>query len=230
VRDGGTPPDPDTADILQRWERTLADLGAGWQNAVGSVEWAAKRALLEARRTRDGLGWSAPELAAMDLQWSDLRPERSLSARLRGLGRLEEVVPLAEVAAAEFAPPEDTRACVPPRAHPALPGAHPLGVLAVDRRRPVDTPPASPPPRAATTGRATGWCASRSPIPWAAPGTVSPPCSTTAADLADLVATLTAPTTCRAACRAATLTTPTAIHRKDTPMAQDQIREHRPGR
>ncbi|NCD19290.1 MAG: proteasome accessory factor PafA2 [Actinobacteria bacterium] len=110
VRGTAAAPDPDTADILQRWERTLTDLAGGWQNAVGSVEWAAKLALLEARRARDGLGWSAPELAAMDLQWSDLRPERSLSARLRGLGRLEEVVPQAEVAAAEFAPPSDTRA------------------------------------------------------------------------------------------------------------------------
>lgn len=103
-------PDPHTRDVVGRWERALTDLAAGWQHAAGSVEWAAKLALLEARRTRDGLGWAAPELAAMDLQWADLRPGRSLSARLRGLGRLEDVVPAAEVAAAEFAPPPDTRA------------------------------------------------------------------------------------------------------------------------
>lgn len=104
------PLDEDTRDVVARWQRALTDLAGGWQQAAGHVEWAAKLALLEARRARDGLGWGAPELAAMDLQWSDMRPERSLSARLLGLGRLEQVVPAAEVAGAEFAPPADTRA------------------------------------------------------------------------------------------------------------------------
>lgn len=107
---GESAPDADTGDVVDRWERALTDLAAGWQRAAGHVEWAAKLALLEARRARDGLSWAAPELAAMDLQWSDLRPERSLPARLRGLGRLEEVVPAAEVAAAEISAPVDTRA------------------------------------------------------------------------------------------------------------------------
>lgn len=192
VRDGGTPPDPDTADILQRWERTLADLGAGWQNAVGSVEWAAKRALLEARRARDGLGWSAPELAAMDLQWSDLRPERSLSARLRGLGRLEEVVPLAEVAAAEFAPPEDTRAWFrgelirryPERIHSAS-----WQSIVVDLS---DTPGV---PAATRSNDWQGDGMVRIPLANPVGGTRDRVATLLddAADLADLVATLTAP-------------------------------------
>ncbi len=102
--------DADTSDVLMRWESTLDSLALGWQHASDKVEWAAKLALLEARKARDGLGWASPELRAMDLQWADLRPGRSLAGRLRAIGRLEDVVSAAEVASAEFFPPEDTRA------------------------------------------------------------------------------------------------------------------------
>lgn len=103
-------PDPDTADILRRWETALDLLARGHQHAVGHVEWATKLALLEARRTRDGLGWGSPELAAMDLQWGDLRPGRSLAGRMLAAGHLEQLVSQQEIAAAEFTPPADTRA------------------------------------------------------------------------------------------------------------------------
>ncbi len=46
------------------------------------VDWAAKLQLLEAYRDRHGLDWDDHRLAAVDLQYHDLRPERSLFARL----------------------------------------------------------------------------------------------------------------------------------------------------
>lgn len=107
---GGTTPDAETADVLDRWRTTIDLLARGWPHAAGTVEWATKLALLDARRQRDGLDWSAPELAAMDLQWGDLRPGRSLAGRLLEAGRLETIVPDSSVAAAEFVPPSDTRA------------------------------------------------------------------------------------------------------------------------
>lgn len=106
----GVFPDPETRQVLDQWAEALTLLGKGWQAAAQTVEWAAKLALLEARRQRDGLDWDAPELAAMDLLWSDVRPDRSLAARLYRAGMLTEIVPESEVVAAEFSPPDTTRA------------------------------------------------------------------------------------------------------------------------
>jgi len=70
------------------------------------VDWVAKLQLLEAYRDRHGLGWDDPRLAAVDLQYHDLRPSRSLFARLD----TERLVDQASVDAAVSDPPRDTRA------------------------------------------------------------------------------------------------------------------------
>ena len=51
------------------------------------LDWVAKRQIMEAYRERHGCGWDDGRLAALDLQYHDLRPERSLYARL-GMERL----------------------------------------------------------------------------------------------------------------------------------------------
>jgi proteasome accessory factor A len=66
----------------------------------------AKHQLIDAYRARHGCGWDDHRLAAMDLQYHDLRPERSLFSRL-GMVRL--VVDDA-VARAVTEPPRTTRA------------------------------------------------------------------------------------------------------------------------
>ena len=54
---------------------------------AGQLDWVAKLQLLEAYRERHGCDWDDDRLAAVDLQYHDLRPERSLFARL-GMERL----------------------------------------------------------------------------------------------------------------------------------------------
>lgn len=107
----GPEPDPETEHVLDLWADALDSLErGGWRAATRQVEWAAKLALLEARRERDGLGWDAPELRAMDLQWADVRAERSLAARVGAATGWEEFVTAEEVDDAEFSPPAETRA------------------------------------------------------------------------------------------------------------------------
>ncbi|MGH9075446.1 MAG: proteasome accessory factor PafA2 family protein, partial [Acidimicrobiales bacterium] len=55
---------------------------------------------------RHGLRWDDPRLAAMDLQYHDVRPERSLFARLN----MERLVTEEAVVDAVTEPPRDTRA------------------------------------------------------------------------------------------------------------------------
>ncbi|MFH5822730.1 depupylase/deamidase Dop [Georgenia sp. AZ-5] len=105
---GGT--DPATRDVLERWAGVLDRLATDPASAATEVEWVAKLQLLERMRERERLPWDHPRLAALDLQWSDLRPERSVFARLVAAGRVERLVSDADVAAAEHTPPADTRA------------------------------------------------------------------------------------------------------------------------
>jgi hypothetical protein len=66
--------------------------------------------LIESFASRDDLAGDDPKLALIDLQYHDLRPDRSLFRRLKAAGRVEVLVDPADVAAAVYAPPESTRA------------------------------------------------------------------------------------------------------------------------
>lgn len=102
--------DPDTAEVLARWASVLDRLAVDPSSCAREVEWVAKWRLLDAMRTRDRIGWDSSRLAAMDIQWSDVRPERGLYHRLVAAGAVERLVGDDQVARAVHEPPEDTRA------------------------------------------------------------------------------------------------------------------------
>src|SRR5436190_2917682 len=106
----GTDVDEMTADVLDRWESVLTRLAEDPMQAAGELDWVAKLELLEGYRARDGLGWSHPRLQLVDLQYSDVRPERGLYNRLVARGRMQRLVPEDEVTRAVDNPPDDTRA------------------------------------------------------------------------------------------------------------------------
>lgn len=102
--------DAPTRDVLARWASVLDRLGTDRDACARDVEWVAKLRLLDRLRERDGLDWGHSRLAAMDLQWSDVRPERGIYHRLLAAGAVDRVVTEREVAAAVHHAPEDTRA------------------------------------------------------------------------------------------------------------------------
>jgi proteasome accessory factor A len=77
---------------------------------AGELDWVAKLRLLEGYRDRDGLGWDAPRLQLVDLQYSDVRPEKGLYHRLVARGAMKRLVTDEEVVTAMTRPPQDTRA------------------------------------------------------------------------------------------------------------------------
>ena len=77
----------------------------------GQLDWVTKLALLRAYVDRDGLEWSDPKLSLLDLQYHDVRPDRSLYERLVRAGKVERLVTEDEVIAAMT---------VPPATHPGL--------------------------------------------------------------------------------------------------------------
>ncbi len=106
----GDEPDEQTADVLDRWGSLLDRLAQDPASCAREVEWLAKLRLLEGMRRRDRLAWDHPRLAAVDLQWSDVRPERGLYHRLVAAGAVETLVAPDQVERAVAHPPTDTRA------------------------------------------------------------------------------------------------------------------------
>ncbi|HTW20283.1 MAG TPA: depupylase/deamidase Dop [Mycobacteriales bacterium] len=106
----GADADEQTLDVLSRWERVLVRLADDPMLLAGELDWVAKLSLLQGYRDREGLDWDAPKLQLVDLQYSDVRPEKGLYNRLVARGRMERVVSDAEIARAVTEPPVDTRA------------------------------------------------------------------------------------------------------------------------
>ena len=107
-------------DALEQWRHD----GAG--PAAQMVEWVAKYELCEGLRRRSGTGWDDPRLAALDIQWADLRPGRSVVDRLDAAGRIHRLASEAEIQRAADTPPEGTRAAIRGtaiRRHPQIVGA-----------------------------------------------------------------------------------------------------------
>jgi len=102
--------DPDTAEVMRLWADVMTRLGTDIMSCARDLDWVAKLQLMEGYRDRDGLAWSDPRLSAIDIQWSDVRPEKGLFHRLAERGRITSLVDAVEVKAAMTEPPEDTRA------------------------------------------------------------------------------------------------------------------------
>ncbi len=106
----GADTDAQTVDVLARWESVLSRLESDPDSLVGELDWVAKRSMLEGYRRRDNLSWDAPRLQLVDLQYSDVRPDKGLSQRLEQRGSLTRLTTEDEVRHAIERPPTDTRA------------------------------------------------------------------------------------------------------------------------
>jgi proteasome accessory factor A len=106
----GSDADPQTVDVLARWESVLDRLEQDPMLCARELDWVAKLRLLQQYRDRDGLDWDDAKLHLIDLQYADIRPDKGLYHRLVRLGRVDRLLNDEEVATAMHKPPEDTRA------------------------------------------------------------------------------------------------------------------------
>jgi proteasome accessory factor A len=106
----GADADDVTQDVLNRWESVLTRLATDPMSLSRELDWVAKLELLNGYRERDGIDWDNPRLHLVDLQYSDVRPEKGLYNKLASKGRFERVATEAKVSWAMTNPPEDTRA------------------------------------------------------------------------------------------------------------------------
>lgn len=106
----GSDADAQTVDVLARWESVLDRLERDPMLCARELDWVAKLQLLEQYRDRDGLAWDDAKLALIDLQYSDIRPEKGLYNKLVAAGRVDRLLDDVEVERAMHDPPTDTRA------------------------------------------------------------------------------------------------------------------------
>ncbi|MGY1780551.1 depupylase/deamidase Dop [Geodermatophilus sp. SYSU D01036] len=102
--------DEQTTDVLRRWAEVLDDLATDPMRLADRLDWPAKLRLLEGYRSRDGLSWGDSRLQLVDLQYSDVRPEKGLYHRLVARGSMQRLLTDDEVTRAMVTPPADTRA------------------------------------------------------------------------------------------------------------------------
>ncbi len=106
-------PDGQTNEILELWQKTLDSLNdTTWEYAVAAryIDWIAKYQLMQRYRDRDALEWDSPRLGLIDLQYSDIDPDRGIALKLMKRGSLNTLFDPAQVNAAVLEPPSDTRA------------------------------------------------------------------------------------------------------------------------
>ncbi|MBU6233495.1 MAG: proteasome accessory factor PafA2 [Acidobacteria bacterium] len=98
--------DGEVRHILSQWRDVLDGLRDDRDSVADRVDWVAKLRLIDGMRDRYDLAPDDPRLAAIDLQYHDIRVEKSLAYR----AGLQELVSSEEVALAEQQPPRETRA------------------------------------------------------------------------------------------------------------------------
>jgi Pup amidohydrolase len=94
------------ADVLARWEHVLAGLETDPATVGHWVDWVAKQRLVDGFRERHELRPDAAELKTIDIQYHDLRIDRSLANRVG----LESLISPLDVRSAMTQPPTTTRA------------------------------------------------------------------------------------------------------------------------
>jgi proteasome accessory factor A len=102
--------EPVWRQLIAEWERALDLLSTDPVKLADTLDWVAKRRMIEGYIERDGLEWDNPKLRALDLQYHDVDTERGLYHRLVERGSMRRLFDDEQIRAAAVNPPERTRA------------------------------------------------------------------------------------------------------------------------
>jgi proteasome accessory factor A len=101
---------PQVSDLLERWERVLAQLAADPRECARELDWVIKRELIDSYMARKEVGFDDQRISMLDLQYHDLRQDKGLYYRLEREGYVDRLLTDEEIRRAVRVPPTDTRA------------------------------------------------------------------------------------------------------------------------
>ena len=96
----------DAHDVVAAWRETLEALERDPLSVADRIDWVAKKRVLDAYRERDDMDWGDARLRALDIQYHDMRPHKSVFHRLD----MHTLIDPDDVLTATIDPPDDTRA------------------------------------------------------------------------------------------------------------------------
>jgi len=99
-----------TLDVLREWNRVIETLGTDKFALRDEVDWIAKLAIMNGYRDRDQALWNDPRIAAIDIQYADMRPAKGLALLMQAKGKQRTLFTEHQVMEATITPPSDTRA------------------------------------------------------------------------------------------------------------------------
>ncbi|WP_022867759.1 depupylase/deamidase Dop [Schaalia vaccimaxillae] len=108
----GIEPSEEDRRVLDLWQSVLERMRNDLFSVATQVEWVGKYQLVKRQKERAQLDWSDPRLAAIDLQWADLRPDKGLAFKLGRAGLIERLFNDEEVQRAADCAPTNTRASI----------------------------------------------------------------------------------------------------------------------
>ncbi len=92
--------------LMTQWRALLDGIERDPSTVADRIDWLAKYRMIAGYKERHDLGWQSPRLAAISLQYHDIRPEKSLAKR----AGLHQLLSLIDTRAAMHEPPASTRA------------------------------------------------------------------------------------------------------------------------
>ena len=101
---------PEEKQALDMWEHVMTGLEKDPFSLDREVDWVTKHKLMEAYMARHNLELGDSRVALLDLQYHDIRQERSVFYKLQSAGRVERIVTDAAIDEAVDTPPQTTRA------------------------------------------------------------------------------------------------------------------------
>jgi proteasome accessory factor A len=103
---------PQVADLLERWERILAQLAEDPRQCARELDWVIKRELIDSYMARKEVGFDDQRISMLDLQYHDIRRDRGLYYMLCRADKVDRLFDDETVERATTIPPQTTRAKV----------------------------------------------------------------------------------------------------------------------
>ena len=98
----------ETDQVVVEWEEVLNRLESDPLSLSDTLDWAAKRSLLDEFRASENLNWNDPMMASLDLEYHNVDPAEGLYLALEQAGSVRRVLDDAEIEAARCEPPADS--------------------------------------------------------------------------------------------------------------------------